>query len=85
MALVPYADLINHSPYASSYFLTNQLPFSDEKEVTLYADRGYAKNAQEKWRDGAGGRGGAWWRLAAAVAHRCAACTSQSAHAACRM
>ena len=37
LALVPYADLLNHSPYSQSYFMSNTLPFSDEWEVVLYA------------------------------------------------
>ena len=28
LALVPYADLLNHSPYASSYFFYNKIPLS---------------------------------------------------------
>ena len=46
LALVPYADLLNHSPYCSSYFFYNTIPFSNDREVTLYADRSYAKNDQ---------------------------------------
>ena len=46
LALVPYADLLNHSPYTSSYFYYNKIPLSNEREVTLYADRSYAKNDQ---------------------------------------
>jgi len=46
LALVPYADLLNHSPYSSSYFVYNQIPLSNEREVTLYADRTYARNDQ---------------------------------------
>ena len=46
LALVPYADLLNHSPYASSYFFYNSIPLSKKREVTLYADRNYAKNDQ---------------------------------------
>lgn len=46
LALVPYADLLNHSPYCSSYFFYNKIPFSKDREVTLYADRAYAKNDQ---------------------------------------
>ena len=37
LALVPYADLLNHSPYSQSYFMSNTLPFSDEWEVVFYA------------------------------------------------
>lgn len=46
LALVPYADLINHSPYAQSYFFYNQIPLSNVREVCLYADRAYARNDQ---------------------------------------
>merc|ERR1712070_1350985 len=46
LALVPYADLLNHSPYSNCYFMCNKIPFSDEKEVTLYADRNYAAGDQ---------------------------------------
>ena len=46
LALVPYADLLNHSPYCSSYFFFNQISFSQQREVVLYADRAYAKNDQ---------------------------------------
>jgi hypothetical protein len=46
LALVPYADLLNHSPYANSYFFYNSVPLSSEREVCLYADRLYAKNDQ---------------------------------------
>ena len=46
LALVPYADLLNHSPYCSSYFFYNEITFSNEREVCLYADRAYAKNDQ---------------------------------------
>jgi len=46
LAMVPYADLINHSPYSQAYFMTNNVPLSKQKEVVLYADRNYAKNDQ---------------------------------------
>lgn len=46
LGLVPYADLLNHSPYSSSNFLFNSIPFSKEREVVLYADRPYAVNDQ---------------------------------------
>ena len=46
LALVPYADLLNHSPYSQSYFLVNSVPLSNQKEVALYADRAYARNDQ---------------------------------------
>jgi len=46
LALVPYADLLNHSPYSQSYFMSNTLTFSDEWEVVLYADRAFGKNDQ---------------------------------------
>ena len=46
LGLVPYADLLNHSPYSSSNFNLNSIPFSKDKEVVLYADRPYAVNDQ---------------------------------------
>jgi hypothetical protein len=32
--------------YASSYFYTDSVPLSAEREVVLYADRAYARNDQ---------------------------------------
>jgi len=46
LGLVPYADLLNHSPYAQSFFYVNKIPLSPEREVVLYADRNYGKNDQ---------------------------------------
>ena len=46
LALVPYADLLNHSPYSASYFNYNNIPLSKDREVVLYADRAYARNDQ---------------------------------------
>tara|TARA_B110001452_G_C15229526_1_gene425980 strand:+ start:94 stop:1488 length:1395 start_codon:yes stop_codon:yes gene_type:complete len=46
LALVPYADLLNHSPYSQSYFTTNKITFTKEKEVVLYADRTYSRDDQ---------------------------------------
>lgn len=46
LALVPYADLLNHSPYSATNFMLNTIPFSKEREVTLYADRSYAAGDQ---------------------------------------
>jgi len=46
LALVPYADLINHSPYAQTFFMLGSIPLSSEKEVVLYGDRAYARNDQ---------------------------------------
>merc|ERR1719231_496356 len=46
LALVPYAYLLNHSPYASSYFYYQNIPLTKEREVCLYSDRSYAKNDQ---------------------------------------
>jgi len=46
LALVPYADLLNHSPYAQTFFMLGSIPLSPEKEVVLYADRAYARNDQ---------------------------------------
>jgi hypothetical protein len=46
LGLVPYADLLNHSPYSSSNFIYNSITFSKDKEVVPYADRPYAVNNQ---------------------------------------
>lgn len=46
LALVPYADLLNHSPYAQTFFMLGSIPLSPEKEVVLYTDRAYARNDQ---------------------------------------
>jgi len=46
LALVPYADLLNHSPYAQSYFYYEKIPLSKQREVVLYSDRSYARNDQ---------------------------------------
>ena len=43
---MPYADLLNHSPYSSSNFMYQSIPFSKQREVVLYADRPYAANDQ---------------------------------------
>lgn len=48
--MVPYADLINHSPFSRAYIDAQQsgdwLFKSGEEEVVLYADRGYRKMEQ---------------------------------------
>lgn len=42
IALVPYADLLNHNPFCSTY-IDVQKPFlSEDRFVTLYTDRPYA-------------------------------------------
>jgi histone-lysine N-methyltransferase SETD3 len=50
LALVPYADLINHSPYSSSYLDAREtgdwLFKTGGEEVILYADRGYKRMEQ---------------------------------------
>jgi len=50
LALVPYADLINHSPYSSAYLDARAsgdwLVKSGGEEVILYADRGYRRMEQ---------------------------------------
>ena len=50
LAMVPYADLINHSPYSGAYLDAREtgdwLFKTGEEEVTLYADRGYRKMEQ---------------------------------------
>jgi len=50
LALVPYADLINHSPFSGAYVDAREegdwLIKTGEEEVILYADRGYRKMEQ---------------------------------------
>mmetsp|Transcript_5355 Transcript_5355/g.5517 ORF Transcript_5355/g.5517 Transcript_5355/m.5517 type:complete len:595 (+) Transcript_5355:223-2007(+) len=49
LALVPYADLMNHNPYSNTYIDAQRsgLPFlSSTEEVALYADRSYKKFEQ---------------------------------------
>jgi len=46
LALVPYVDFINHSPFSSSYVDAREIPTAfpweaKEDEVVLFADRGY--------------------------------------------
>jgi Rubisco LSMT substrate-binding/SET domain len=50
LAMVPYADLINHSPFSQAYIdarvAGDWLFSSDEEEVILYADRRYRRMEQ---------------------------------------
>lgn len=46
IALVPYADLLNHNPFCSTYIDVVKERFSDDRYVTLYTDRPYSKMAQ---------------------------------------
>lgn len=47
VALVPYADLFNHNPFANSYIDARQTGFfSKADEVVVYADRSYKKMEQ---------------------------------------
>ena len=50
LAMVPYADLINHSAFSQAYIDAREggdwLFSSGEEEVILYADRGYRKMEQ---------------------------------------
>lgn len=50
LAMVPYADLINHSPFSNAYLDARQsgdwLFSTGEEEVILYADRGYRRMEQ---------------------------------------
>ena len=50
LALVPYADLINHSPYSQAYLDAREsgdwLFKTGKEEVVLYADRSYRKMEQ---------------------------------------
>ncbi|CAM9726295.1 unnamed protein product [Laminaria digitata] len=47
VALVPYADLFNHNPFANSYIDARQSGFfTKTDEVVVYADRSYKKMEQ---------------------------------------
>lgn len=50
LALVPYADLINHSPFSQAYIdarASGDWLFKDgDEEIILYADRGYRRMEQ---------------------------------------
>lgn len=49
LALVPYADLMNHNPYSNTYIDAQKsgMPlFSRKEEVAVYADRSYKKFEQ---------------------------------------
>ena len=50
LAMVPYADLINHSPFSQAYIDAREsgdwLFKNGEEEVILYADRGYRRMEQ---------------------------------------
>lgn len=49
LALVPYADLMNHNPYSNTYIDAQRsgMPLvSRKEEVAVYADRGYKKFEQ---------------------------------------
>lgn len=46
IALVPYADLLNHNPFCSTYIDVHTKTLSDVKYVTLYTDRPYSKMDQ---------------------------------------
>lgn len=50
LAMVPYADLINHSPFSQAYIDAREsgdwLFKTGEEEVILYADRGYRRMEQ---------------------------------------
>jgi hypothetical protein len=50
LALVPYADLINHSPFSQAYIDAREtgdwLFSTGDEEIILYADRSYKKMEQ---------------------------------------
>lgn len=46
VALVPYADLINHSPFVSTYIDMQSELLTGDKTVALYTDRPYGKMDQ---------------------------------------
>jgi len=43
IALVPYADLLNHNPYSTSFIDSKSIPFSNSVEISMYSDRSYNK------------------------------------------
>lgn len=43
ISLVPYADLLNHNPFSTSYIDSKSIPFSNSLEISMYADRSYNK------------------------------------------
>ena len=52
IALVPYADLFNHNPFANSYIDARQTGFfTKTDEVVVYADRSYKKMEQVRHHD----------------------------------
>lgn len=46
IGLVPYADLLNHNPFCSTYIDVHTKPLLDRKVVALYTDRPYNKMDQ---------------------------------------
>lgn len=46
VALVPYADLLNHNPFCSTYIDIGKSMMTGDRFVTLYTDRPYSKMAQ---------------------------------------
>lgn len=53
--MVPYADLINHSPFSQAYIDAREsgdwLFKTGEEEVILFADRGYRRMEQVRTRN----------------------------------
>jgi hypothetical protein len=43
IALVPYADFLNHNPFSTSYIDSKSIPFSNFFEISMYSDRSYNK------------------------------------------
>jgi len=43
ISLVPYADLLNHNPFSTSYIDSKTIPFSNSLEISMYSDRSYNK------------------------------------------
>lgn len=46
IALVPYADLLNHNPFCSTYIDVQEKQLTGKRFVTLYTDRPYARMDQ---------------------------------------
>lgn len=43
VALVPYADFMNHNPFSTSYIDSKKIAFSENNEIIMYSDKDYNK------------------------------------------
>jgi len=46
IALVPYADLLNHNPFSTCFINLKKVPFTNLNEVAMYVDKPYGKFEQ---------------------------------------